>query len=168
MLPVHALMPIKPLLLAALMAASFPGAQAAVDVSPKARLQVQSAWSRELPPNAQSLPAYFSIRNPSPRADALLSADTPVAGRVELHGHSHSNGMLKMQALDRVAVPAGETVDFAPGGYHLMLLDLKAPLRAGQRFPLTLHFQQAGDLRVEVPVQRDAPAASDQGQHHHH
>ncbi|MOA50683.1 hypothetical protein D3C78_1737360 [compost metagenome] len=66
---------------------------------------------------------------------------------------------MKMQKVEGVDIPAGGTLTFAPGGYHLMLLGLKKPLAAEERFPVTLHFQKAGDVKVEILVQKEAPAS---------
>lgn len=126
-------------------------------------LHIDHPWSRELPPNAPTAPAYFVVHNGGHEADRLLSVETPAAARAELHEHVHSGDMMKMQRVDTVAIPADGEVAFAPSGYHVMLFDLKQPLRAGDRFPLTLHFEQAGDVSVDVVVQRDAPKP--QGDH---
>jgi copper(I)-binding protein len=134
-------------------------------------LHIDHPWSRELPPNAPTAPAYFVVHNNGQQPDKLMSVRTPVAGRAELHEHVHQGDMMKMQKVDSVVIPAGDQAVFAPSGYHVMLFDLKQPLRDGDRFPLTLHFEHAGDLPVEVTVQRDAPASSDgmnHGDHHKH
>ncbi|WP_462379672.1 copper chaperone PCu(A)C [Pseudomonas sp. Marseille-QA0892] len=126
-------------------------------------LHIGHPWSRELPPNGPTAPAYFVVHNNGREADRLVSVDTPVAARAELHEHVHSGDMMKMQKVETVTIPASGEVPFAPSGYHVMLFDLKQPLRAGDRFPMTLHFEHAGDVSVEVLVQRDAPKS--QGGH---
>ena len=122
-------------------------------------LHIAHPWSMELPPNAPTVAAYFVVHNNGKNPDRLLSVDTPVAGKAELHEHQHQNGLMKMQQVQSVDIPAGGEVAFAPMGYHVMLLGLKdkSTLVDGQRFPLTLHFEKAGDVTVEVAVQKHAP-----------
>ena len=126
-------------------------------------LEIAHPWSQELPPNAPTVAAYFVIHNTGTTADRLLSVDSPIAGLAQLHEHGHGhvmqNDLMKMQQVPSVEVPAGGEVKFAPMAYHVMLLELKdrSLLSDGKRFPLTLHFQQAGDVTVEVAVQKKAP-----------
>lgn len=146
----------KILLLAALLLpACFVDAQEYV----KGNLSVAHPWSMELPPNAPTVAAYFVITNKGPEPDRLSGVDSPVAGTTQLHEHLHKDGLMKMQQVDGVDIPAGGTVAFAPMAYHAMLLDLKdrSKLVTGQRFPLTLHFEKAGNVTVEVVVQKQAP-----------
>lgn len=125
----------------------------------KGPLSIAHPWSMELPPNSPTVAAYFVIKNGGSDADRLVSVDSPIAGTAQLHQHVHQDGLMKMQQVESVDIPAGGTVTFAPMAYHVMLLDLKdrSKLTTGQRFPLTLHFEKAGDLAVEVMVQKDAP-----------
>jgi copper(I)-binding protein len=123
-------------------------------------LRIVQPWSMELPPNAPTVAAYFVIHNNGALADRLLSVDSPIAGAAQLHAHVHADGLMKMQQVQSVDVPAGGDATFAPMGYHVMLLELqdKSRLTDGQRFPLTLHFEKAGDLKIEVTVRKQAPA----------
>ncbi|WP_296188174.1 copper chaperone PCu(A)C [Pseudomonas sp. UBA1879] len=125
----------------------------------KGPLAIAHPWSMELPPNAPTVAAYFVIKNGGADADRLLSVDSPIAGTAQLHEHVHQDGLMKMQQVDTVSIPANGTVTFAPMAYHVMLLDLKdrSKLTTGQRFPLSLHFEKAGDVTVEVAVQKEAP-----------
>lgn len=129
-----------------------------------ADLHIDHPWSRALPPVAKTGAAYLTIENHGERADRLLGVSTPVAGHAEMHEHIHKDGLMKMQQVETMALPAGDKVSFKPGSYHIMLFNLKQPLVAGERFPLTLQFEQAGELEVEVAVEQDAPA--DEHQHH--
>lgn len=90
--------------------------------------------------------------------DRLLSARSPVAASVEMHSMSMQGDVMKMREVDAIALPTGATVELAPGGYHLMLLGLKAPLTAGDKFLLTLKFEKAGELVVTVHVEDPKPA----------
>lgn len=131
-----------------------------------ADLHIIHPWARALPPVAPTGAAYLTIENRGTVADTLTEVSTPVAGHAEIHEHIHQDGLMKMQQIDGLPLPAGDSVNFKPGGYHIMLFNLKQPLVAGERFPLTLHFQQAGQLDVEVAVEEDAPA-TEKAEHHH-
>ncbi|MFJ3370825.1 copper chaperone PCu(A)C [Pseudomonas sp. NPDC086251] len=124
-------------------------------------LQIAHPWSQELPPNAPTVAAYFVIHNEGKTADRLLSVDSPISGTAELHQHVMQNDLMKMQQVPSVEIPAGGEVTFAPMAYHVMLLNLKdrSLLSDGKRFPLTMHFEKAGDVTVEVSVQKQAPDA---------
>ncbi|WP_137886989.1 copper chaperone PCu(A)C [Pseudomonas sp. 2FE] len=121
-------------------------------------LHIEHPWSREMPANAPTAAAYFVVHNQGASADRLLGADTPAAGKAELHEHVHKDGLMRMQQIQAVSIAAGGEATFAPMAYHLMLFNLKRQLRDGERFPLTLHFEKAGDVQVEVAVQKEAPA----------
>lgn len=122
-------------------------------------IDIHQPWARELPPLAHTGAAYLSIHNTGTQADRLLSATSPIAARIEMHKHEHAAGMMRMQHVEAVALPAGQQVDFAPGGLHLMLIDLRQPLAAGQDFTLELNFEHAGSVQVRVEVRKDAPPA---------
>lgn len=121
-------------------------------------LQIEHPWSREVPPVSPTAAVYFSVHNHGAAADRLLSVTTPAAGRAELHQHVQTDGLMKMQHVQTVDIPAEGEVNFAPMGYHVMLFALKQPLKDGQLFPLTLHFEKAGEVQVEVAVQKNAPS----------
>ncbi|MFA7822618.1 copper chaperone PCu(A)C [Aeromonas dhakensis] len=137
------------------------------------QLHIDHPWSREMPPVAPTAAAYFVVHNKGSEADRLLSVSTPVAGKAELHEHVHADGVMKMQQVQDVVIPAGGEVKFEPMGYHVMLFDLKQQAKAGERFPLTLNFEKAGKVDVEVAVQKEAPADHDhaaghgEGEHSH-
>ena len=137
------------------------------------QLHIDHPWSREMPPVAPTAAAYFVVHNQGGEADRLLGASTPVAGKAELHEHLHQGGVMKMQQVQDVTIPAGGEVEFAPMGYHVMLFELKQQARDGERFPLTLTFEKAGAVEVEVAVQKQEPQDPDQaggdhqGKHQH-
>ncbi|CAD5109799.1 copper chaperone PCu(A)C [Zestomonas carbonaria] len=154
---------IKTLLLAALLAQA---GQLFAHEYDAGDLHIEHPWSREMPPTAPTAAAYFAVQNKGAEADRLLGVDTPAAGKAELHEHVHAGEMMKMQQVQSVEIPAGGEARFAPGGYHVMLFDLEKQYRDGERFPMTLHFEKAGDVAVEVVVQKEAPA--DKGHGHAH
>jgi copper(I)-binding protein len=130
------------------------------------QLHVDHPWSREMPPVAPTAAAYFVVHNKGNEADRLLGASTPAAGKAELHEHVHADGVMKMQQVQDVAIPAGGEVKFEPMGYHVMLFNLKQQARDGEHFPLTLTFEKAGSVEVEVAVQREAPTGHDHAAGH--
>lgn len=130
------------------------------------QLHIDHPWSREMPPVAPTAAAYFVVHNKGSEADRLLSVSTPVAGKAELHEHVHADGVMKMQQVQDVVIPAGGEVRFEPMGYHVMLFNLKQQAKDGERFPMTLNFEKAGKVDVEVAVQKEAPADHEHGMEH--
>ena len=130
-------------------------------------LQIAHPWSQELPPNAPTVAAYFVIKNTGNSADRLLSAETPIAEKAEIHEHVMQGDLMKMQQVPSVAVPPKGELTFAPMAYHVMLLGLKdrSQLRDGQHFPLTLNFEKAGSVNVEVSVQKAPPMTGHEHKH---
>lgn len=122
-------------------------------------------WSRAMPPNAPTGAVYFTLQNPGDQQDRLLAARTPRAERAELHSHAQQGELMRMQKVESVSVPAKGTLQFKPGGHHLMLFRMTEPLRAGDRFPLTLQFEKAGELTLEVRILEQAPDADPHAQH---
>jgi copper(I)-binding protein len=114
-------------------------------------------------PGAPNGAAYLAtLENGGAIADRLLRASTPVAARVELHTMAMDGGVMRMREVEGVPIGPKETVTMRPGqGFHLMLMQLKAPLKAGDTFPLTLEFEKGGKVEVRVDVQqpRDPAAA---------
>ncbi|WP_342623429.1 copper chaperone PCu(A)C [Pseudomonas alkylphenolica] len=151
------------LLLAALL---LPATFATAHEYSKGDLHIAHPWSQELPPNAPNVAAYFVVHNNGIAADTLLSVDSPISDDAQLHEHVHKDGLMKMQQVQSVEVAPGKDLVFAPGAYHVMLMQPKdrSLLTDGKRFPLTLHFKNAGDITVEVAVQKQAP----EGEAHNH
>jgi copper(I)-binding protein len=112
---------------------------------------------------------YFrSLRNTGKVEDRLVSARTPAAARVELHRMQMQGDVMRMAAVSAVVLPAGVTMPMKHGshdGHHLMLFDLKAPLKNGDRFPVTLTFEKAGTVQVQVWVQTPRPGSGSAHQH---
>lgn len=105
----------------------------------------------------------MAIRNDGDRADRLLSAGTTAAERVELHRMQMDGDVMRMRAVSAIEVPAKTTISLRQGsadGYHLMLFGLHRPLAVGDRFPLTLRFERAGEIAVEVWVETPRPGAN--------
>ncbi|MER3405214.1 MAG: copper chaperone PCu(A)C [Chloroflexota bacterium] len=98
--------------------------------------------------------AYMVIRNEGAQSDRLVRAETDVAETVELHESRMESGVMKMQPVEGIDVPAGGSVELKPGGLHIMLIGLKRELRVGDRVELVLHFEKAGDIAVEAEVRQ--------------
>lgn len=113
---------------------------------------VDSAWARETTPSAKAGGVFVSISNHGEAADRLIAGSSEAAGRVELHTHIMEGEVMKMRQVQAIDLPAGEVVALEPGGFHVMLIDLVEPLREDDTIPLTLTFEQAGDIDIEVQV----------------
>jgi hypothetical protein len=134
-------------------------------------LVISQAWSRATPGGAKVAGGYLTIANKGAAPDQLLSASADAAGKVELHEMAISEGVMTMRPLDKgVAIAPGKTVQFAPGGYHIMFVDLKNPLKQGDKVPVTLQFEKAGKVQVSLDVQgvgAQAPGAAHGGAMEH-
>jgi copper(I)-binding protein len=119
----------------------------------KGDLQVRHPWSRATPPGAKVGVTYMEIRNSGAKPARLVGASTPLARKVEMHVTTHEGGVARMREVKGLEVPAGERLELRPGGSHFMLVDLVRPLAKGERIPLTLRFEGAGEMTVEVEVQ---------------
>ena len=129
-------------------------------------IRIERPWAR---PTVSGQPAgggFLVLHNRATTADRLLSASTPAAERVELHSMKMEGDVMRMRQIDAIDLPAGATVKLEPGGLHLMFMGLKAPLTAGSRVPLTLRFEKAGEVRVDIAVESPT-AMPDHGDHKH-
>jgi len=119
----------------------------------KGDIQVRHPWSRATPPGAKVAVGYMEIRNTGTQHDRLLSASTAVAKRVELHVTQREGEVTRMRPAQSFEIPARERFALRPGGPHLMLVDIARPLAKGERFTMTLRFERAGELEIELEVQ---------------
>lgn len=153
------------LTLCASIALSVPAAAAEGDRSVK----IANAWLRAPAAGQKTAAAYVELT--SAHNAALVAAGSPAASRVEMHSSSVEGGVMRMRALPRIDLAAGQTVKLAPGGLHLMLIDLKQSLKAGDVVPLTLSFQptgpSAGTSLTTITLQAEVRAA-DGGHTHKH
>ena len=148
------------LLAAALLAAAPALAQAQA-------VAIEQPWARATTASAKVGGAFMTLKGGA-AADRLMSASSPVAGTAEVHQTVNDKGVMKMQPVAELPIEAGKAVELKPGGYHIMLMDLKRPLKAGETFPLTLHFAKAGDITANVVVGAAGAAAPMQGMHQGH
>lgn len=132
-------------------------------------LLISQAWSRQTPSGAKVAGAYLTIENKGTTADRLVSGSTDVAGRFEIHEMAMDGGVMRMRPLDNgIAIDPGKTVKLAPGGYHVMLMDLKSQLKQGDKVPVTLQFEKAGKVNVSLDVQGVGAQAPGGGDHSGH
>jgi hypothetical protein len=137
-------------------------------------LIISQPWTRATAGGAKVGGGYLTIENKGAAADKLVGGSTDAAGKLEVHQMSVSNGVMKMHQVEGgLAIAPGKTVKLAPGGYHLMLVDLKHPFKQGEKVPVTLEFEKAGKVAVSLDVQGigarapTAPAGGAMTDHQH-
>jgi copper(I)-binding protein len=116
-------------------------------------IQVEGAWARATAPGQDAGMADVTIT--SKQAATLVGVSSPVSKTAELHTMVHENGMMKMREVKSIELPAGKRVNLGEGGYHLMLIGLKAPLKAGESVPLTLNIKVANKKTVKVKTKAE-------------
>jgi copper(I)-binding protein len=126
-------------------------------------LLISRPWAKPSLAGVNTGAVFVTIRNEAQEPDRLIAAKGDLAAKIELHTHVQENGVVRMRRLEGgIDLPAGKTVELKPGGLHIMLIDLKTPLQEGARPALTLVFEKAGELPIEVMVTKE-PAAHGQG-----
>ena len=137
-------------LTSALVLAAGPGAKHEYEFG---SLRIDRPIARATPPGAKTGAVFFTIDNAGNTTDRLLHASTPVAAGVALHQMAQAGGMMTMRAVPSLEIRPGGRLELGPGGYHLMLVDLKQPLKTGDRFPLVLTFEHTGTVTTTVLVE---------------
>ncbi|MGR2739590.1 copper chaperone PCu(A)C [Billgrantia sp. Q4P2] len=117
-------------------------------------LLVEEAQVRAVPPGSQASAAFMTLRNPGERDRVLVAAESSVAEVAELHDHQNVDGVMQMRQVPQVVIPAGGSAELAPGGLHLMLIGLTAPLVEGEPVEIELRFESGESQRLEAPVKR--------------
>jgi len=143
----------------ALLAATVLSGAALADDYLAKTLRISGPFTRATPPGAKVAGAFLSIENQGKEADRLVSASSPVAGLVEIHEMVVDGGLMKMRAVKGIDLKPGATVELRPGGYHVMLQDLRQPLKPGEQFPMLLTFEKAGVVEIKVNVEAMGAAA---------
>lgn len=118
----------------------------------QAAIQITDAWGRPSPMEANLGAFYMKIHNRSDQDDQLLSASSPACGAIELHESVMEGDMMQMRPVEGIPIPAGETVELKTGGLHLMCIEKQQDFAVGAKIPLTLNFQNAGEVKLEVEV----------------
>jgi copper(I)-binding protein len=129
------------------------GATAGVATFKLGDLTVTSPWTRATPGGAKIAGGYLKITNNGTSVDRFVSGKSDATDHVEIHEMSMTDGVMKMRPLPNgLEIKPGETVELKPGGYHLMFMDLKRPLKQGDTFKATLQFEKAGSLDVNFDI----------------
>ena len=142
------------ILTSALMAMSLTAAPSYAHEFKLGDLQIKHPWSRATPKSAKVGGGYLTVINHGTMPDRLVSVSSPAAGKVELHQMTVQDGIMTMRPLpDGITIEPGKTVAFAPGGLHIMFLDLAAPFEQGKAFAAKLIFENAGEVDVRFAVE---------------
>jgi len=115
------------------------------------QLIIDHPYTRSTVPGQKVAGGFMKIENKG-AADQLVSASSPVAGEMQLHTMTMDGNVMKMREVKMIEVPANGSVELKPGGLHLMFMDIKAPLKAGESVAVKLKFQKAGEVEIKVPV----------------
>jgi copper(I)-binding protein len=127
-------------------------------------IEIKHPWARATPRTAKTGAGYLILNNGGKTADRLVAATSPRAERVEFHQSTMDGTVSRMRPVQGgLSIAPNDSVAFAPNGYHLMLTELRGPLVDGERVPLTLQFETAGSITVELAVTRQAPAMEHEG-----
>jgi copper(I)-binding protein len=118
------------------------------------QVEIEKPWIRATAPGAKSAAGYMIIRNKGAQAERLVGGASALAAKVETHVHVKDGEILRMREVEGFDIPAKGIFELKPGGAHLMLLDIKRPLKEGEKVPVTLKFERAGELTVEFHVGR--------------
>jgi periplasmic copper chaperone A len=138
---------------AALTAGLFTTVSRAEDVK-AGDLVISQPWTRATPGGAKTGGGFLTIENKGTAPDKLIGASADGAGKIEVHEMVMNEGVMKMRPVEGgLAIDPGKTVKLAPGGLHLMMMDLKSPLKQGDKMPVTLEFEKAGKVAVTLDVQ---------------
>ena len=114
-------------------------------------IKIENAYTRATVPGQQVAGGFMKIENKG-TTDQLVSASSPLAGEVQLHEMAMEGNVMKMRQVKDITVPAGGSIELKPGGLHLMFMNIKAPLAAGESVPVKLKFAKAGEVEVKMPV----------------
>jgi periplasmic copper chaperone A len=117
-------------------------------------LEIGHPWARATAPTAPAGAGFLTIKNTGTAPDRLVSVSSPAAGMIQIHEMKMDGGVMRMRELEHgLEIPPGGTVTLAPGGFHLMMMNLKSPLKEGTRVPVTLVFEKAGSIDVDLAVE---------------
>ncbi len=133
----------------------------------QAQMGIEKPWARATAPGATVAGGYMVLRNQGAAADRLLSASSPASAKVELHVHLNEGGVMKMREVPGYDVPAKGSFELKPGGAHLMFMDIKRPFKEGEKVPVKLKFEKAGEVSAEFHVGRLGESTAPAGQHKH-
>ena len=138
--------------------------------SARAEVTVKDAWVRATSGAAKVTSGYAVLSNSGPEDDVLISIQTPAAAMAHLHASADKDGIMRMEGVKDLAVPAGKDVALAPGGYHVMVMDLENSLKTGEEIPLIFSFKKQGAVKVMakvMPLSYGGGSPPEAGQKHH-
>lgn len=116
-------------------------------------ISVADGWVRAMLPGQPAGGGFLVVTNKGAAADRIVAASSPASGRVEIHTMEIVNDVMTMRPVEGgLVVPAGATVELKPGGHHLMFMEVSEPFKEGAKVPLTLEFEKAGKVELELPV----------------
>ena len=131
-------------------------------------LVLDHAWARATPAGAKVAGGYLTVENKGATPDKLMGGTSRAAGKVEVHETAMNNGVATMRPVkEGLSIPPGQSVTLAPGGYHLMMTELKGPLKKGDKLVITLVFEKAGEVKATFDVQGVGAMGSSSGQMDH-
>jgi copper(I)-binding protein len=117
-------------------------------------IEIRQPWTRATPATAQAGGGFLVVANTGTTPDRLIGAKSPVADKVEVHEMKMEGSIMRMRAVEKgLEIPPGGTVELKPGGFHIMFVGLKAPFAKDGKVPLTLTFEKAGSVDLELPVE---------------
>ena len=119
-----------------------------------AQVEVDKAWARATPPGAPVAGGYVTIRNKGSTPERLIGASSSAAAKVELHVHLKEGEIVKMRQVPAYDVPANGSFELKPGGAHLMFIQIARPFKEGDKIPVKLRFEKAGEVSVDFAVGR--------------
>jgi len=140
----------NPRLVLAVLAGALIGAAAPASAQV---VEVKDPWARATAPGQKAGGVFMQLK--SPGGGALVAAESPAASIVEIHEMAMEGNVMRMRAITRLDLPAGQTVELKPGGYHVMLIDLKAPLKKGDMVPVKLKVQGKDGKPAEIEVKAE-------------
>ena len=120
----------------------------------QAQVEIDKAWARATAPGAEVAGGYMTIRNRGNAPDRLVGASSPAAARVEMHVHVRDGEVMKMRQVPAYDVPANGSFELKPGGAHLMFMRIARPFKEGDKVPVKLRFEKAGEVSAEFRVGR--------------
>lgn len=129
-------------------------------------LTIENAWARAMPPSAKVSAVYLTIKNRGDKENNLIGASCNCAKTVELHNVENRLGAMTMFPVKEIPIPGQGSAELTPGGYHVMLIDLKAPLVADKKIELHLKFQRGEEYAITVPILPGSEGEG-MGEHHH-
>ena len=118
------------------------------------QVSVSDAYVRAVPPGQPNSASFMEITNGSSTDHALVGGSSPAAEVLELHTHTMEGGMMRMRQIEKIDLPAGQSVKLQPGGLHVMLIGLKQNLVPDENVPITLKYEDGSEVTIEAPVRK--------------